>query len=75
MSNSSSNDNTLLSQDASPTSCIRVDTSREIDVELVGLHCGSNGRSCCSHKIYGQHVIPGDMLRLVLTVVEVDDEV
>jgi hypothetical protein len=75
MSSSSSNDNMMLSTNGSSAIYTRVDTSREIDVELVGLYCGSNGRSCWSHKIYGQHVVPGDLLHLVLMVVEVGNKV
>jgi hypothetical protein len=43
----------------------------DIDLEIVGLHCSNNGRSCVSHEICGQHVIVGDVLRLVRTTVTV----
>ncbi len=72
---SSTNDSMMLPDDSRPATLIRVDNTREIDIEIVGLYCGSNGRSCCSHKICGQHVVPGDLLRLVQTVVEVNGEV
>jgi hypothetical protein len=74
MSSSSSNEIIILSTNASSAISTRVDKNREIDVKLVGLYCGSNGRSCCSHKICSQHVVPGDLLHLVLTVVEVDNK-
>lgn len=78
MPSSSSNDITMLLDDGHPatlSTLTRDDNHREIDIEIVGLYCGSNGRSCCSHKICGQYVVPGDLLRLVQTVVDVDGEV
>jgi hypothetical protein len=71
----SSNDSTINPVDSPPEENATINHGQEIDVEIVGLYCGSNGRSCCSHKICGEHVVPGDLLRLVSTVVEVDGEV
>jgi hypothetical protein len=46
---------------------------RDIDFEIVGLFSSSNGRFCCSHKVCGQHVCVGDVLRLVKTVVDIGE--
>ena len=39
-------------------------------LEIVALCSNTNGRSCSVHAICGEHVEPGDVLRLVKTVVE-----
>jgi hypothetical protein len=44
-----------------------------IDFEIVGLFSSSNGRFCCSHKVCGQHVCVGDVLRLVKDIVDIGD--
>jgi hypothetical protein len=44
----------------------------DIDIKIVGLYCGSFGRSFYSHNICGEHVVPGDHLRLAQTAVEVN---
>jgi hypothetical protein len=44
----------------------------DIDFEIVGLFSSSNGRFCCQHKICGEHLCVGDVLRLVKTVIEID---
>jgi hypothetical protein len=41
------------------------------DFEIVGLHCGSNNRSCCIHDVCGKFVRANDVLRLVSRVVHV----
>jgi hypothetical protein len=43
------------------------------DMEIVGLLKGNNHRNCCLHDVCGQHVAKGDLLRLVLRVVETTD--
>jgi hypothetical protein len=43
------------------------------DMEIVGLLKGNNHRNCCQHDVCGQHVVKGDLLRLVLRVVETTD--
>jgi hypothetical protein len=42
------------------------------ELEIVGLHSATNGRSCCQHATCGYHVACGDILRLVKTVVTVN---
>jgi hypothetical protein len=44
----------------------------EVDLEIVGLLSGSNGRSCSVHSECGSTVRVGDLLRLKQTVVMVD---
>ena len=44
----------------------------EPDLEIVGLRSHTNGRSCCVHATCGEHVVEGDVLRLVEDVVEID---
>jgi hypothetical protein len=39
------------------------------DIEIAGLHSPTNGRSCTIHEVCGRNVKPGDLLRLVRTVV------
>ncbi len=46
----------------------------DIGFEIVGLLSSSNCRFCCSHRICGEHVFVGDVLRLVRTMVHVDDK-
>lgn len=41
------------------------------DFEIVGLHCGSNNRSCPVHEICGKSVKRDDVLRLVSRVVHI----
>ena len=43
-----------------------------IDLEVVGLESGSNGRSCTIHRACGRSVEVGDVLRLVRCTVDVD---
>jgi hypothetical protein len=43
--------------------------SSDIDFEIVGLFSNSNGCFCCMHKICGEHVCVGDVLRLVKTII------
>lgn len=43
------------------------------DIEIVGLAHHSNGRSCTLHEVCGRHVMVGDVLRLVKTVVTVNN--
>lgn len=45
--------------------------SSSIDLEIVGLHSSSSGRSCSLHAVCGEHVTPGDVLRLVRTTVNI----
>jgi hypothetical protein len=52
-----------------------INRSIEIDIEVVVLYCGSNGRLYCSHNICGEHVVYGELLRRVQTVVEVESDV
>jgi hypothetical protein len=47
----------------------------DIDFEIVGLFSNSNGRFCCCHRVCGEHVVEGDVLRLVMTVVSIGEEV
>jgi hypothetical protein len=42
------------------------------DIEVVGLHSPTNGRSCVIHEVCGICVQPGHMLRIVRTVVEIN---
>ena len=42
------------------------------DGEIVGLHGSTNGRSCESHTSCGSHVMPDDLIRFKLTMVEID---
>jgi hypothetical protein len=44
----------------------------DYDIEIVGLQASSNGRSCVQHKVCGEHVVVGDVLRLKRCVVTVD---
>ena len=44
----------------------------ERDIEIVGLNAENYGRSCVAHSCCGQHVVVGDLLRLVDCVVTVD---
>jgi hypothetical protein len=37
--------------------------------EIVGLNYGTNGRSCCSHDVCGQSLMPGDLVRFKPSVV------
>jgi hypothetical protein len=41
------------------------------DIEIVGLHSPTNGRSCTIHDVCGVRVQKGDLIRLVRTVVVV----
>jgi hypothetical protein len=41
------------------------------ELEIVGLHHNSNGRSCCQHNCCGAYVEEGDVLRLVHVVVQI----
>jgi hypothetical protein len=71
----SSNDSMKSPVDSSPDQSFATfnHTGRKhIDIEIVGIYCGSFERSCCSHKTYGWHVVPGDLLHFVQTVVEVN---
>jgi hypothetical protein len=45
---------------------------QERDLEIVGLHASTNGRSCSVHTYCGQHVKVGDLLRLVKCVVTIN---
>ena len=70
---SNSNDGMMMPvHNAAPATATTINCVNEIEVEIVGLYCGGNGRSCCSHKICGEHVKVGDLPRLVPTVVEVE---
>lgn len=42
------------------------------DIEIVGLHSATSGRSCSIHQCCGTSVVPGDVLRLVSTIVFLD---
>jgi hypothetical protein len=42
------------------------------DIEIVGLYSGENDRSCTGHKICGEAVKLGDILRLKNTVVTIN---
>ena len=42
------------------------------DLEIVGLHASTNGRSCCIHSSCGDHVMVGDLLRLVKRLVSIN---
>jgi hypothetical protein len=42
------------------------------DLEIVGLHRNTNGRSCSIHECCGKYVTVGSLLRLVPCVVEID---
>jgi hypothetical protein len=44
------------------------------DIEIVGLHSPTNGRSCSIHAVCGVNVRKGDLLRVVRTVVSVGDQ-
>lgn len=44
------------------------------DLEIVGLNAANNNRSCSQHETCGEHVIPGDVLRLVRCVVTIKGE-
>jgi hypothetical protein len=73
-----SNDNMMMPVECNVPLAITTATinrSSEIDIAVVGLYCGSNGRSCCRHNICGEHVVPGDLLHLVQTVVKVENGV
>jgi hypothetical protein len=73
-----SNDNMMLPVKCNVPLAITSTTnncSSEIDIEVVGLYCSSNGRSCCSHIICGEHIVPGDLQHPVQTVVEVENGV
>jgi hypothetical protein len=50
------------------------DVAGDIDLEIVGLLCGSNGRSCSVHSECGSSVRVGDLLRLKKTVVIIDGQ-
>ena len=50
------------------------DEIEDFDFEIVGLHRNSNGRSCCCHETCGLHVSKNDVLRIVKTVVTVDNQ-
>ena len=43
------------------------------DFEIVGLYGSSNGRSCCFHMACGKDVEVGNVLCLVRTVVDIND--
>lgn len=45
------------------------------DIEIVGLHSSTNGRSCCQHACCGKHAAVNDVVRLVRTVVTVNDNI
>jgi hypothetical protein len=47
----------------------------DIDFEIVGLFSNSNGRFCCCHRVCGAHVVEGDVLRLVMTLVSIGEGV
>ena len=42
------------------------------DLEIVGLHASSNGRSCSVHTCCGDHVVVGDLIRLVKCLVSIN---
>jgi hypothetical protein len=46
-----------------------------VDLEIIGLHCSSNGRCCSKHPICGASLANGDLLRLRKTVVTVNGKV
>jgi hypothetical protein len=58
----------VVNNDSNQPTCMN-----DIDFEIVGLFSSSNGWFCCSHKVCGQHVCVGDVLRLVRTVVDVGE--
>jgi hypothetical protein len=43
----------------------------DADLEIVGLDSSSNGRFCCVHRVCGETVCVGDLLRLMPTIVEI----
>jgi hypothetical protein len=47
----------------------------DIDFEIVGLFSNSNGCFCCCHWVCGEHVVEGDVLWLVMTVVSIGEGV
>ena len=51
---------------------IALRTKKSIDLEIIGLHCSTNGRSCTQHAVCGSCVVVGDLLRLRRTVVTVN---
>jgi hypothetical protein len=50
-----------------------IDEERDFDLEIVGLHSDTNDRSCCQHEKCGEHVVVGDILRLVKCIVTIDE--
>jgi hypothetical protein len=48
-----------------------IEEERDYDLEILGLHSGTNNRSCCQHEKCGEHVVVGDILRLVQCIVTI----
>ena len=46
-----------------------------MDLEIVGLLKDTNGRCCSMHSCCGEHLEPGDILRLVSCIVTIDGTV
>lgn len=44
------------------------------DFEIVGLQMSSNGRSCCSHQVCGVHLKKGDVIKIIPTIIQNNDE-
>ena len=51
-----------------------VDDIIKPDLEIVGLNGSGNNRSCCQHECCGNHVLKNDVLRLVRTMVTINDK-
>ena len=43
------------------------------DLEIVGTSSATNGRSCQLHEVCGEHLCEGDVCRLVLTTVSIQN--
>ena len=39
------------------------------DFEVVGLHMKNNGRECCQHETCGEHLMKGDVIKVIQTMI------